>query len=201
MRGQQAREFRMRKRTVLGRFVGPPDETLKQIGMVIVMAARLDYERMLILERTAGVPVEESANLSRRALTKQLKDSVRREPLNRLEAKLNEWLREVNDLLNIRDWLAHSETYHQVWGDGRRGHFMMRPRTGQVRPAFTFEKLEEVVDRLGDAGHEGWRLMMDLGTLAHDEAAYDANLEVHAQVEAAWAEMDAEAERLRKAGG
>ena len=88
----------MGKRTVLGRFIGPPDETLKQIGMVIVMAARLDYQRMQILERTAGVPVEESANLRRRTLTRRLKDSVRREPLNRLEIKLNEWLREVNDL-------------------------------------------------------------------------------------------------------
>jgi hypothetical protein len=190
----------MGKRTVVGRFVGPPDETLKQIGMVIVMAARLDYLRMQILERTAGVLVEESANLSRRVLTKRLKDSVRSEPLNRLEAELHEWLREVNDLLDIRDWLAHSETYHQVWADGRRGHFMVRPRTGQVRPAFTLEKLEQVVDRLDDAGHDGWRLMMDLGTLAHDEAAYDANLEVRKQIEAEWAKMDAEAASLRQRG-
>ena len=191
----------MGKRTVLGRFIGPPDETLKQIGMVVVMAAKLDHERMLILERTAGVPVEESAKLSRRALTKRLKESARREPLNRLEAKLNEWLDEVNDLLDIRDWLAHSATYHQVWGDGRRGHFMMRPKTGEVRPALTLEGLEQVIDRLDAAGHVGWSLMMDLGTLAHDEAAYDANLKVREQVEAQWAEMDAEAARLRKAGG
>ena len=100
---------------------------------------------------------------------------MRREPLNRLEAKLNEWLREVNDLLDIRDSLAHSETYHEVRGDGRRGHYMMRPKKGQARRrAFTLEKLEQVIDRLDDAGREGWRLMMDLGTLAHDEVQYDA---------------------------
>jgi hypothetical protein len=191
----------MGKRTVIGRFVGPHDETLKQIGMVIVMAARLDHQRMQILEITAGVPVGDSGSLRRAVLTARLKDSVRGEPLNRLEPKLNEWLREVNDLLDIRDWLAHSETYHQVWGDGQRGHFMMRPKTGQVRPAFTLEKLEQVVDRLDDASSDGWRLVMDLGTLAHDEAAYDANLKVREQVEAGWAEMNAEAARLREASG
>lgn len=190
----------MGKKAVLGRFVGVPDETLKQIGMVIVMAARLDHQRMEMLEVTAGVSVEEASKLRREALTKELKDSVKNKPLNRLETKLHDWLREVNDLLEIRDWLAHSETYYQVWGDGRRGHFMMRPRTGQVRPAFTLEKLEQVIDRLDDATSEGVRLVLDLGTLAHDEAQYDANLKVHAQVEAAWAEMDAEAKRLREAG-
>jgi len=106
----------------------------------------------------------------------------------------------VSDLLDIRDWLAHSETYHQVWADGRRGDFMMRPRTGEVRPAFTLEKLEEVIDRLDDTISHGARLVMDLGTLAHDETQYDANRKVQAQIEAAWAEMDAESERLRKAG-
>jgi len=191
----------MGKRTVLARFVGPPDETLKQVGMVIVMAARLDHQRMQMLENTAGVSVEDASKLPRDVLTKRLKDSVRSKPLNRLDTKLNEWLREANDLLEIRDWLAHSETYHQVWGDGRRGHFMMRPRTGQVRPAFTLEKLEQVIDRLSDATSDGMRLMMDLGTLAHNEAQYDANLKVRAQVEATWAEMDAEAERLREARG
>jgi hypothetical protein len=188
----------MGKRTVIGRFVGPPDETLKQIGMVIVMAARLDHQRMQMLEVTAGVPVADAAKLPRRVLTKRIKASVRSKPLNRLEAKVNEWLREVNDLLDIRDWLAHSETYHQVWGDGRRGHFMMQPRTGRVRPAFSLEKLEQVIDRLGDATSNGIRLVMDLGTLAHDEPQYDANLKVGAKVEAAWAEMEAEAERLRQ---
>lgn len=190
----------MGKRTVIGRFIGPPDETLKQIGMVIVMAARLDHRRMQMLEATAGISVEDASKLPRDALTKRLKDSVQSKPLNRLETKLNNWLREVNDLLEIRDWLAHSETYHQVWGDGRSGHFMMRPRTGQVRPAFTLEKLEQVIDRLDDATSEGMRLVMDLGTLAQDEAQYDANLKVRAQVEATWAEMAADAKRLREAG-
>jgi hypothetical protein len=138
------------QRTVLGRFVGPPDETLKQIGMVIVMAARLDHQRMQMLEITAGVSVEDASKLRREVLTKRLKDSVRSKPLSRLEAKVNEWLREANDLLQIRDWLAHSEAYYQVWGDGRRGHFMMRPRTGQVRPAFTPERMEQVIDRLDE---------------------------------------------------
>ena len=170
----------MGKRTVLGRFIGPPDETLKQIGMVIVMAARLDYQRMQILERTAGVPVEESANLRRRTLTRRLKDSVRREPLNRLEIKLNEWLREVNDLT---------------------GHPRLARPLRDVPPGLGRWSQEHVVDRLDDAGRDGWRLMMDLGTLAHDEAAYDANLKVREQVEAQWAEMDAEAARLREAGG
>jgi hypothetical protein len=151
-----------------------------------------------VLEVTAGVPVADAANLPRRDLTRQLKASVRSQPLNRLEAKVDQWLREVNDLLDIRDWLAHSEPYHQVWGDGRREHFMMRPRTGQVRPAFTLEKLEHVIDRLADATSEGVRLVMDLGTLAHDEAQYDANLKVHTQFEAAVAQMDAEAERLKQ---
>jgi hypothetical protein len=189
----------MGRRTVLGRFVGPPDETLKQIGMVIVMAARLDHQRMQMLEATAGVSIEDSSKMRRNDLTKRLKQRVQRQPLNRLQSKLNNWLREADDLLDIRDWLAHSEPYYQVWADGRSGHFMMRPRTGQVRPAFTLEKLEHVIDRLDDATSDGVRLVMDLGTLAHDEAQYDANLKVHAQVKAAWAEMGAEAGRLRKA--
>jgi hypothetical protein len=189
----------MGKRTVLGRFIGVPDETLKQIGMVIVMAARLDHQRMQMLEATAGISVEDASKMRRNDLTKRLKQSVLSKPLNRVQTKLNDWFREANDLLDIRDWLAHSEPYYQVWADGRSGHFMMRPRTGKVRPAFTLEKLEQVIDRLDDATSDGVRLVMDLRTLAHDEAQYDANLKVQARVEAAWAEMDAEAERLRQA--
>jgi len=190
----------MGKRTVLGRFIGVPDETLKQIGMVIVMTARLDHQRMQMLEATAGISVEEGSNLRREVLTKRLKDSVQGKPLDRLAPELNEWLQEVNDLLDIRDWLAHSEAYYQVWGDGRSGHFMKRPRKGQARRAFTLEKLERVIDRLDDATSEGARLVMGLATLAHDEAQYDANLRVRKQIEATWAEMNAEAERLREAG-
>jgi hypothetical protein len=173
----------------------------KQIGMVIVMSARLDHLRMQMLEATADVSLEDASRLRRDDLTRQLKQAVQRKPLNRLEAQLNEWLREVTALLRIRDLLAHSDGYHQVWGDGRRGFFIMHPKTGEVRPAFTSEELEQVIDRLDNAGRVGWRLRMDLGTLAHDEAQYEANLNVQAQFEAAQAEMTAEAERLREAGG
>jgi hypothetical protein len=77
---------------------------------------------------------------------------------------------------------------------------MKRPRKGQARRAFTLEKLEQVIDRLDDATSKGARLVMDLATLAHDEARYDANLRVRKRIEAEWAEMNAETERLREAG-
>jgi len=62
---EQAKDSWMGKRTVLVRFVGVPDETLKQIGMVIVMAARLDHQRMQMLEAIAEVPVNDVSKLRR----------------------------------------------------------------------------------------------------------------------------------------
>jgi len=66
----------------------------------------------------------------------------------------------------------------------RAGQQLDRPQ-GQVRPAFTLEKLDQVIDRMDDTGREGWRLMMDLGTLAHDEVQDEAHLKVQEQIEAA----------------
>ncbi len=180
----------MGKRTVIGRFVGAPDETLRAIGMVIVMAAQLDYQRMRILDITAGIPVADSANFTRAQLTKRLKESVSSPPLDRLQARLNTWIQEVIDLWDIRDTLAHSDAYFETRGDGQQGHFMLRPKTGKVRPAFTPQKLEEIIDRLSDAGRDATRLEIEAGILLHQGVdAHEAHLKAHEEYEARVAKM------------
>jgi hypothetical protein len=193
----------MAKKEILASFIGVPEETLRSIGTVTVMAARLDHQRMQILEHAAGVPVATSAGRKRSAVTEQLKDSVLKDPINRLAARFDKWHREVLDLLDIRDDLSHSDFWYQVWGDGRSGMFMARPKTGQVRAQFSLAKLDEVVERLHDACSDGQLLVIDAMTLAQPDGVlvYAANLRKRQEWEDTKAAMLAEAERLRAAGG
>ena len=111
--------------------VGVSDEALQRIGLVMVMAAGLDYRRMTLLERAVDVSVKTSASWNRRTLKKEVKKAFSQSPFDRLLERVQTWLSEVDKLLELRDKYAHSVTYYEVRGDGSAGSFSHHPKSGE----------------------------------------------------------------------
>jgi hypothetical protein len=165
----------VRKTQLLGAFVGVPDQMLRSIGLIVVVAAKLDHQRMELLEQAAGVPVPTSSKYWRSQLTDAIRASFANPPFDRLQDRVHAWLADADNLFDIRDTVSHSTGYYVVRGDGSSGFYSHRPSTGNTRPQFTAGKLEEFVLRFVDALHEGAGLTMEAGIIneggleAHDE--------------------------------
>jgi hypothetical protein len=164
------------KRRLLGISVGVSDEALKRIGLVMVLGASLDHQRMTLLERAEDVPVLTSAGWSRMALTKAITTVYSRSPFDRLADRVDAWLKDVAELLDTRDRYAHSVTYYQTWGDGRAGSFSHHPKTGAITPVVDEPELDDEIMRFADADSVGSALEIETmilrgrdGLQAHDE--------------------------------
>lgn len=156
----------------------------------MVMAARLDHQRMTILERAADVPVKTSASWPRDRLKEQINDAFSQPPLDRLLRRVQDWLSEVDELFRLRDRYAHSITYYEVRGDGTAGSFTHHPKSGRTIPVVNEPELDDEIRRLSDAGFIGSGLEIEIMILREDgAAAHDAHLKVHQDYEERVAEM------------
>jgi hypothetical protein len=170
--------------------LGVTDETLTNIGRVVVMGAKLDYQRMKLLEVVADVPIADSARWDRKRLKDEIRDSFDRSPLDRLSERVGAWLTEVDNLLDLRDRYAHSITYHEVRGDGTRGSYISHPKTGIIRPEPNAAAWEALVLRLSDALSVGVTLDIEARILRHQGVeAHDAHRRAHEEYEARVEEM------------
>jgi hypothetical protein len=146
-----------RRLAVTGVSVGDSDQALQRIGLVIVMAAGLDHQRMKILKRAVDVPVKTSADWPRKKLTRGIKDAFSQPPLDRLSSRIDDWLSEVDELLRLRDRYAHSRTFYEMRGDGTAGSFTHHPKSGQTTPLVDEPELDDEILRLSDASSVGSR--------------------------------------------
>ena len=173
----------MVKRKILGLFVGVPDEMLRSIGTIVVLAAQVDLQRMNLLEAATSVAVVTSANYPRDRLTRAIRDAFSAAPLDRLWRKVDAWLREADNLFDIRDELAHSVGGFETRGDGVQRYVMQRPKTGRTRLQFTAERLNEFTMRLLDANSSGLDLYFETGILVNQGPnAHDAYVAQREQV-------------------
>lgn len=180
----------MAKRKLIGLFVGVPDDMLRSIGLIVVMAAGLDDQRMMLLEVAASVPAATSAKYQRKQLTQELKTAFSAAPLDQLADRVTAWLDEVNSLFDIRDKISHSTAYYETRGDGTTGFYAHHPSSGQTRLQFTADKLDEFILRFSDASCEGTRLQLDAGLLVNEgSAAYQVYLDQRAAYEASVREL------------
>ena len=162
------------KPQLIGAFYGVPDEMLKQIGIVVVLSARLDLTRMKILEAATSVPVRVSSTYRRPDLKKALKDAFANAPLDRLQDRMNAWHGQVDQLFNFRDNLVHSGGAYETRGDGTSRYVREHAREGE-RTQFSQSKLEAIIERLSDAESDGVGLHIETSVLvsqgpeAHDQ--------------------------------
>jgi hypothetical protein len=174
----------------LGVSVGVSDQALQRIGLVMVVAAGLDYRRMKILERAVDVPVRTSAGWTRKTLTREIKDAFSQPPLDRLLSRVQDWLSEVDELFQVRDRYAHSITYYEVRGDGTAGSHTHHPKLQLTTPVVDEPELDDEILRLSDASSIGSRLEIETILLREDGvAAHDAHLKAHQDLEEAWRKM------------
>jgi hypothetical protein len=158
-------------------YVGVSDEALKRIGLVMVLGAGLDHDRMTLLERAGDVPVLESARFKRDELTREIAKVYSRPPLDRLADRVEAWQSDVRELLQIRDRYAHSVTYYEVRGDGSAGSFSHHPKTGAITAVVDEPELDDEVWRFTEVGSIGVDLDIETGILRERGAQeYDAYL-------------------------
>jgi hypothetical protein len=138
----------MARNTFEYHFDGVPDDMLRTIGTIVVLAARLDFLRMRLWEVMTSVPVGTSAKLGRDDLTQEIRTVVGTAPFDVLADRTNAWLREADDLFHIRDNLSHSIGGFETRGDGRQRYVLHHLRSGSVRTQYTAATLNRVVRRL-----------------------------------------------------
>lgn len=181
-------------------FVGVPDDMLRSIGLIVVLAAQLDYLRMQLLQVANSTPIEESAKYSRDDLTKEIKKAFKTAPFDRMAARVGAWLRRANDLFDIRDRVCHSTGHYETRADGHSGFYAVHHKSGQTRPQFTAARLDGFVRRLIDATGFGQGFLFEAGALASGGTdAHDAYLAEQERWEEQRRQVMAEGQRLREA--
>ena len=179
----------MPKSRTVGSFVGVPDDMLRSIGIVIVLAAQTDLRRMQLHEAATRVPVTTSAGWPRGKLTNALDEAFSQPPFDRMQVTVSHWFNDISQLFDIRDDLAHSVGGFESRGDGRQRFVLYEPKTGKTRRQFTAAKLAEIVERMHDAHFVGARLYFEAISLANGgveghEAYLASQREYRARVEA-----------------
>jgi hypothetical protein len=166
--------------------VGVPDEILRDIGLVMVMAAQLDHRRMTLLHKVADIPVEESAAYRRSSdLTKAIKEQFSVDPLMLMKPRVDAWLGEVTTAFEIRNRYAHSITYFEARGDGTSGSYIRHLRSSEAQPVVDATALQADIERIHRAGSVGVRLELDAMVLRQGGAdAYYARLREYDRLEA-----------------